>query len=67
MGLVTGQLSESKHEKLKALAKDRQITLGQLSKALLEWGADQDVPTLYRLGVRIPLYPSEHTQSDSTS
>ena len=58
---ITTKIKEGKHKKLKELAKDRSLPLHQLVEELLNWGAEQDAISLYKLGVRVPLFPEDET------
>ncbi len=62
---VTTTMNREKHQKLKQIAKDRRMNLHELAEEILNWGAEQDVLALYRLGVRVPVFPGELESNQS--
>ena len=58
---ITAIVDAEHHRKLKAIAKERKVTLGLLAQLLLVWGASQDGPSLVRLGVGLPTWPRDLT------
>ncbi len=61
---VTAAISADKHESLRKTAADRGLHLQKLNAAILEWAGEQDVKTLVRLGVRLPIYADEFAKGD---
>ncbi len=58
-------VSAEVHEKLTEIAASRRMPLYLLTKAILEWAGDKNVQDFIRLGINIPVYPSELRSGDS--
>jgi len=56
---VTTSIPKEVHKQLKEIAKDRNISLEDLIRAMLAWGGGKSVEDLVRYGVRLPVFTDE--------